>query len=201
MNEMERQIQEMETVLGDKVRRAFALAEEVHRPQKRKSGEPYIIHPVAVAYILFKMGADQDVICAALLHDTIEEAKEANGQERIDNKIYAEFGDQVLYLVQAVSKDGKILDKDKQQEAYFLQIQNAFEVDIFVFFIKVADLLHNLSTIFALSPERKARWIHELKYQYLPIFSEYFHRIPFHYHDMYHQMLNSIQELIDSNDT
>lgn len=187
----------MSTVLGDSVQEAYKLAEKLHKGQRRKSGEPYITHPVAVAKLLFDMGADRDIVCAALLHDVLEDGVKAPA---IEDRIHREFGDQVLYLVQALSKDSTIHDKVARQDVYLKQIEDAFDVDIFVFFIKVADLLHNMSTIVALDPERKKQWVEELKLQYLPLLSEYFHRIPLHYREMYHKMMDTIQAIIDSYD-
>src|SRR6185295_6177705 len=95
--------------------------------------------------------------------------------------IYTEFGDHVLFLVEAMSKDDSITDKIDQQKAYIEQIRRAFELDIFAFLIKIADVIHNMSTIDSLPEHRRQQWIHELRYQYLPLFSEYFHRIPLAY--------------------
>jgi GTP diphosphokinase / guanosine-3',5'-bis(diphosphate) 3'-diphosphatase len=182
-----RQIREMQQVLGPKVGAAYRLADELHKDEKRKSGEPYIIHPLAVATMLFDAGADTDVICAALLHDVLEDRE--NTQE-IANRIYGDFGDHVLYLVEAVSKDPAILDKIEQQHAYVDQIQRAFEADIFAFFI------NNMSTISALPAKRKAQWILELRTQYIPLFSEYFHRIPLAHRDVFRSMMEQIESIV-----
>ena len=191
-------IREMMNTLGPSVKDAYLLAARVHRGQKRRSGEPYITHPVAVSKILFDAGADEDVICAALLHDTLEECSNPVAREEIADQIYAHFGDQVLFLVEAVSKDTKIQNKTRQQSIHITQIEQAFAVDIFAFFIKVADLLHNLSTISSLPEERRKQWIHELKYQYLPLFSMYFHRIPLAYRDVYARLVESVSRMIAS---
>ncbi len=196
MSPIPKAVREMEHVLGKKVHDAYLFAEKIHRGEKRKSGEPYITHPVAVAKMLFDVGADIDVICAALLHDTLEDS---DGQrEEIANAIYAKFGDQVLYLVQAVSKDNAITDKVVQQEAYIEQIQRAFDSDIFAFFIKIADLIHNMSTIESLPKQRKQRWIEELRIQYLPLFSEYFHRIPLAHRTIFNRMMERIEKILSS---
>jgi len=188
-------VREMTGTLGPKVREAYLLAARIHQGEKRKSGEPYITHPLAVAKILFEAGADEDIVCAALLHDTLEYNDDA---ENVAGKIHAQFGDQVLYLVQAVSKDATISDKKQQQKQYVEQIRHALEVDIFAFFIKVADLLHNISTISGLTGKRREQWIHELKYQYLPIFSDCFHRVPLSYREMYYHMIEAIEQIISS---
>lgn len=169
-----RSITEMAHLLGDKVTEAYVYAEEIHRNEKRGSGEPYITHPVAVAKILFDAGADTDVVCAALLHDTLE----SGDRGVIADHIYANFGDQILYLVEAVSKDSDIHDKLTQQASYMAQIARSFDADTFVFMIKIADLIHNMSTIEGLPAQRKKLWIEELHTQYFPTFTSLFHRIP-----------------------
>jgi (p)ppGpp synthase/HD superfamily hydrolase len=188
-------VQEMQKRLGDKTRDAYLLAANVHAGQKRESGEEYITHPLAVAGLLFSSGADGDVVCAALLHDVLEEGLDP---EQIENDIHATFGDHMVYLVRAVSKDLRIDDGADRQEAYMEQITHAFELDISVFFIKIADLIHNLSTIMSLAPERKERWVRQLKYEYLPLFSDFYHRVPLAHREMYHRLLDAIQVLIDS---
>lgn len=190
-------IRQMQNRFGDKVHDAYDLAAAVHEGQKRKSGEPYITHPLAVAELLFSIGADQDVIYAALLHDALEEGE---NRMQIEHDIHSRFGDHVLYLVHAVSKDGRITDSLEKQSAYMEQITHALELDIFVFFIKVADLIHNMSTISALHPNMQAQWIRELKYDYMPLFAEFYHRIPTHYRDMYHHLLDAVQAVIDAYD-
>lgn len=191
-------IREMENSLGPSVVAAYKMAERIHRGEKRKSGEPYITHPVAVAKILFEAGADADVICAALLHDALEDS---GNEEELANEIYTTFGDQVLYLVQAVSKDSRITDKTKQQAAYMEQIERAFKIDIFAFFIKIADLLHNMNTIASLPEERRQLWIHELKFQYIPLFSAYFHRIPIAHRSIFRSMMETVERTVYESDS
>ena len=188
------QLAEMQNTLGEKVRRASMLAKEVHQGQKRKTGEEYIVHPIAVAHKLFRIGADEDVVCAALLHDTLEDNPESH---RLRDQIYTEFGDHVLYLVEAVSKNGLISDKHRQQLEYIEQIRMAFELDIFVFFIKVADLMDNMQTVGSLNRKRREQWVMELKYQYLPLFSEYFHRVPWAHREMYMRLLHDVEAMIE----
>ena len=190
-------IRKMQERLGDPVRNAYILATAAHAGQKRKSGEKYISHPLAVAEMLFLAGADADTVCAALLHDAFEQG--AN-RERIERDIHALLGDRVLFLVHAVSKDGRIADKGKQQSAYMEQIANAFQVDISAFFIKVADLIHNLRTVASLPGKTRGKWILELKYDYLPLLSEYFHRIPSHEREMYHSLLDDLLDVLAAHD-
>ncbi|MEQ1849860.1 MAG: HD domain-containing protein [Candidatus Peribacteraceae bacterium] len=183
-------IKEMAALHGEKVIDAYKFAAHAHKDEKRGSGEPYITHPVAVAKLLFGAGADIDVIIAALLHDTLESNE---SEQHIVDQIYALFGDQVLYLVQAVSKDCKITDKKVQQDEYMNQIERSFGVDISVFTIKIADLIHNLSTIDGLPIERKKRWIHELHTQYFPVFTGYFHRVPLGQQQLFMNLMDALE--------
>lgn len=198
MPRLPKNVQEMVAMHGSRIRDAYLLAARVHRDRRRSSGEPYITHPVSVARILFDAGADEDILCAALLHDTLEEFTDPQAREEIADQIYAHFGDQVLFLVEAVSKNTMIQNKARQQTMHVAQIEQAFAVDIFAFFIKIADLLHNLSTIDSLPRKRREQWIHELKYQYLPLFSTYFHRIPLAYRDIYSHLVASVEKLTGS---
>ncbi len=101
-------------------------------------------------------------------------------------------------MVKALSKDIEIEDKDEQYKDYLEQIKKAMEIDISVFLLKIADLIHNLSTLDALPKKRRERWVRELKESYLPLFSEYYHQISFHYHNMYMQLIEKLQELTDT---
>lgn len=188
-------ITKMEHALGGKITDAYRYAAKIHKGQKRKSGESYIMHPVAVAELLFSAGMDRDVVIAALLHDAIEDGED---KELISRHIQNYFGDHVLYLVHAVSKDGKIEDKFQQQEQYLVQIERAFELDVSVFFIKVADIIHNMMTISHLSVDQQSLWMHELLAEYLPLFSSYYHRIPLHEREKYHHLIDRIQSMADN---
>ena len=180
------------------ISKAFRIAKRVHKGQKRKSGEDYIIHPYEVAKILVKIDADEDLICAALLHDVIEEGKD---EEKISEEIINTFGNGIFFMVQAMSKDRMINNKDLQHKKYFEQIRQGMEIDVSVFLLKIADLLHNLKTLKSLPDKRKNRWIKELKETYLPLFSEYYHQISFHYHNIYINLINALQELIEEYDS
>lgn len=129
----------------DKITRAYLLAEKAHSGQKRISGEDYIIHPISVAVIVADLQLDTDSICAALLHDTIEDT-----QGRVDLVLVKkEFGQQVADLVDGVTKLIHIPFETKQDES----IENlrkmflAMSKDIRVIFIKLADRLHNMRTL------------------------------------------------------
>lgn len=183
-------IQEIAALHGAKILEAYAFALDAHKHEKRGSGEPYITHPVAVAKLLFDAGADIDVIVAALLHDTLETH---DGGQHVSDQIFAMFGDQVLYLVQAVSKDGEITDKAIQQQEYMKQMERSFSIDISVFMIKIADLIHNLSTIGGLPMERKSRWVHELYTQYFPTFTSFFHRVPLGQRELFMSLMDTLE--------
>lgn len=129
----------------DKITRAYLLAEKAHSGQKRISGEDYIIHPISVAVIVADLQLDTDSICAALLHDTIEDT-----QGRVDLVLVKkEFSQQVADLVDGVTKLIHIPFETKQDES----IENlrkmflAMSKDIRVIFIKLADRLHNMRTL------------------------------------------------------
>ncbi len=177
-----------------RISKAYEYAEKIHENQKRKSGEPYIIHPVEVARIILQAGGDENMIIAALLHDVIEDGEDP---EKVGNEVYHQFGGDVFYLVQSLSKDGNHQDKKSRDKAFFDQIKKALETDVSVFFIKMSDLIHNMGTLSALAPEKQEKWINELKNNYLPYFSEYFHKISFHYHPIYHRLMEELEKIIE----
>jgi len=150
-----------------------------------------------VAEIILDMGGDEAMICAALLHDAIEESDDPKAMAE---EIQKEFGPSVYFLIESLSKDDSIKDKVEQQEAYFQQITEALKLDTSVFFLKMADLIHNMQTIDGLPPERRERWITELKDFYLPLLSEQFHNISFHHHDMYLNLINRLESVIHEYD-
>ena len=177
--------------------KACELADQVHKKQKRKSGEPFVVHPIAVAEIILEMGGDETMICAALLHDAIEESADPQSMTKTIQK---EFGPGVHFLIESLSKDDRIQDKIEQQAAYFKQITEALKLDTSVFFLKMADLIHNMQTIDGLPPDRREKWITELKEVYLPLLSEQFHTVSFHYHDMYLNLINRLESVIHEYD-
>ena len=152
--------------------------------------------PVEVAKIIIRIGGDENMICAALLHDTIEDG---DNPEKIENDIYHKFGGDVFFMVKAVSKDNKLGKGNKNlcDKEYFRQIKKAAESDVSVFLIKMADLMHNMDTIFAFNPDKQQVWITTLKNSYIPFFSEYFHQISFHYHPIYHNMMEELHKIIE----
>ena len=134
-----------------KIRAAYECAAKAHEGQKRRNGEPYIIHPVAVAEIVVEMGLDTDSICAALLHDCIEDTE--FGYKEIENK----FGTPVAELVDGVTRLGMLrYSKEQEQFEDLRKMFLAMAKDIRVILIKLADRLHNART-FQFLPERKQR--------------------------------------------
>ncbi|WP_152353139.1 RelA/SpoT family protein [Brachybacterium subflavum] len=134
--------------------RAFAVAERAHQGQFRKSGDPYITHPVSVAMILAELGSPQEVLAAALLHDTVEDTDYSLDQLRGD------FGDEIALLVDGVTKLDKVTYGDAAQAETVRKMIVAMSRDIRVLLIKLADRLHNARTwryVPAASAERKAR--------------------------------------------
>ncbi|ALM54369.1 RelA/SpoT family protein [Halomonas huangheensis] len=135
------------------VRRAFYYAEQAHDGQRRRSGEPYVTHPLAVANILANMHMDHQSLMAAMLHDVIEDtgvSKEA---------LALQFGEPVAELVDGVSKLTQITFEDKAvaQAENFQKMVMAMSRDIRVIIVKLADRLHNMRTLGALRPDKKRR--------------------------------------------
>lgn len=126
-----------------KIVSAYEFAAKAHANQFRSSGEPYITHPVAVSYILLELGMDTDTICAAMLHDVVEDTDATLEQLR---KL---FGQDVAMLVDGVTKLGKIplFTKEEQQAENVRKILLAMSQDIRVIIIKLCDRLHNMRTL------------------------------------------------------
>lgn len=138
----------------NRIKKAFEIADESHKDQKRRSGEPYIIHPVAVAKILADMGMDADSICAALLHDVVEDT------EKTAEDIRQMFGADVELLVEGVTKLGQIplsASKEEEQSENIRKMFLAMSRDIRVIIIKLADRVHNMRTL-KFMPEEKQRY-------------------------------------------
>ncbi|MEJ5868753.1 bifunctional (p)ppGpp synthetase/guanosine-3',5'-bis(diphosphate) 3'-pyrophosphohydrolase [Pseudokineococcus sp. 5B2Z-1] len=136
------------------VERAYVVAEKAHRGQRRKSGDAYITHPVAVTTILADLGMTAPTLAAALLHDTVEDTAYSLAQLR------EEFGDEVAMLVDGVTKLDKVQYGDAAQAETVRKMVVAMARDIRVLVIKLADRLHNARTwkyVSAASAERKAR--------------------------------------------
>jgi GTP pyrophosphokinase len=158
-----------------RIRAAYYLAEQAHSGQVRGSGEPYITHPLAVAEILVDLGMDDDSICAALLHDVLEDCPNASAEA-----IARTFGDEVLALVEGVTKlDVKPPADSSARERAAAETTRTAETlrkmllamakDIRVMVIKLADRLHNMKTLDGLPPEKRSRIANETLDIYAPL--------------------------------
>ena len=125
------------------IKKAYEYAKTLHEGQYRQSGEPYIIHPLNVAYILAEMHADRDTVCAGLLHDTIEDTKTTK------EDIAHDFNQEIANLVDGVTKLAKMnfSTKEEQNSANTRKIITGITNDVRIIIIKLADRLHNMRTI------------------------------------------------------
>ncbi|MGB0224823.1 MAG: RelA/SpoT family protein, partial [Marinobacterium sp.] len=148
-----------------KVRRAYFYAEQAHDGQRRKSGEPYVTHPLAVASVLAEMHMDRDCLIAAMLHDVIEDTE-------IDfDGISGQFGETVARVVDGVSKltHLEFESKAEAQAENFQKMVLAMAEDIRVIIVKLADRLHNMRTLGAMRPDKQRRIAKETLDIYAPI--------------------------------
>jgi len=154
------------------LRQAYLVARDAHEGQTRSSGEPYIIHPIAVARILAEMRLDYETLMAALLHDVIEDT------EVTKDDLASRFGSTVAELVDGVSKLDKLKFRDRKeaQAENFRKMIMAMAHDIRVILIKLADRTHNMRTLGALRPDKRRRIARET----LEIFSPLAHRLGIH---------------------
>ncbi|MBQ7369053.1 MAG: bifunctional (p)ppGpp synthetase/guanosine-3',5'-bis(diphosphate) 3'-pyrophosphohydrolase [Clostridia bacterium] len=150
---------------SEKLYKAFEFAQTAHAGQKRASGEPYFIHPCAVANILIDLGLDEATVAAALLHDVIEDTP-VTAEE-----IETAFGKEVLALVDGVTKLEKIVFKSQEDAdaENFRKIFVAMAKDVRVIIIKLADRLHNMRSLNFLSHERQQRMASETLDIYAPL--------------------------------
>ena len=148
-----------------KVQRAYQFSAKAHEGQKRKSGEPYIHHPLEVAYILGEMHMDHQTLMAAILHDVIEDTPTAK------KVITRRFGKGVAEIVDGVSKLDKIeFESVEEAQAHnFRKMLMAMSNDIRVILVKLADRLHNMRTLEALKPAKRRRIAKETLEVYAPI--------------------------------
>lgn len=149
----------------DAIQEAFELAHKAHAEQIRATGEPYIIHPLSVAYILAELEMDVQGIIAALLHDVVEDT------EYTLEDIRMMFGDDVAFLVDGVTKLSQFHYKDKedQQLENFRKMFLAMAKDIRVVVIKLADRLHNMRTLGVFRREKQQRIARETLEIYAPL--------------------------------
>ena len=151
----------------EKIKNAFLYAKELHAGQFRLSGEPYVCHPVAVAEIVAQLGLDTDSICAALLHDTVEDCSEKTNLEILAKM----FGKDVAMLVDGLTKiiQVQLADKEEAQIENIRKMLLAMNKDIRVIFIKLCDRLHNMRTLSAKREERQRAISLETMYIYAPL--------------------------------
>lgn len=149
------------------IKKAYLRAEKMHEGQFRKSGEPYLIHPMAVAKILAEIGMDEDTIAAGLLHDVVEDTPYTL------EDLKAEFGEDIMILVDGVTKLGSIVfeSKEEKQAENLRKMFLAMSKDIRVLVIKLADRLHNLRTINYMSEHKIIEKCKETLEIYAPLAS------------------------------
>src|SRR5690242_7112229 len=149
----------------DAINRAYVFAARMHQGQLRKSGDPYFIHPVGVADIIAHMRLDTASVCAALLHDVIEDTPATS------EDLAREFGTEVAFLVEGVTKLGKVnfgSREDREAES-FRKMLLAMSRDIRVLLVKLADRLDNMRTLQHMSIESQERIARETLEVYAPL--------------------------------
>ena len=148
------------------IERAYQVARDAHKDQKRKSGEPYIIHPLCVAIILADLELDRETIASGLLHDVIEDT--ILTREEVEK----EFGPSVALIVDGVTKLGQLsyeADKIEEQAENLRKMFLAMARDIRVILVKLADRLHNMRTLKYMKPEKQKEKARETIDIYSPI--------------------------------
>lgn len=143
---------------------AYEFAYNAHKEQRRKSGEPYIIHPISVALIAAKeLMLDTNSVTASFLHDIVEDTPYT-----IDD-IRERFGDDVAFLVDAVTKRKKSKYKFSKQVDNYQQLLSSMQFDIRALMVKIADRLHNMRTLSSMRPDKQMKIAGETDYFYAPL--------------------------------
>ncbi len=150
-----------------KIVKAYEYAAELHEGQYRVSGDPYIVHPISVAEIVVSLGLDTDSICAAFLHDTVEDCGEKTSLEDIKHM----FGADVALLVDGLTKmkDMNIVDKEEANIENIRKMLLAMAKDIRVIFVKLCDRMHNMRTLDAKREEKQRATALETMHVYAPL--------------------------------
>lgn len=144
--------------------RAYELANYSHRYQRRKSGEPYMYHPIAVAHICAEeIGLGPTAICVALLHDVVEDTPVTLSDIRTD------FGDRIAQMVGGLTKLDSAYQNESQQAANFKKVLSTLIVDVRIVLIKMADRLHNMRTIKSMPEHKQFKIAAETSYVYAPL--------------------------------
>src|SRR5262249_24838723 len=156
----------------ERVQEAFVFACRHHAAQRRKSGEEFIVHPVGVARICASMRLDTETLCAALLHDTVEDTPASVEEVR------AGFGDEIASIVDGVTKLTGISfqSRDEAQASNYRKMMVAMATDVRVILIKLADRLHNMRTIEAMPKQKQIEKARET----LEIYAPLAHRLGIH---------------------
>lgn len=151
----------------EKIKSAFLYAKELHEGQMRLSGEPYIMHPISVAEIVANLGLDTDSVCAAFLHDTVEDCPDKTNLDEITRL----FGSDVALLVDGVTKI-KSINVEEKEEAQIESIRKmllAMSKDIRVIFIKLCDRVHNMRTLYVKKDAKRRATALETMHVYAPL--------------------------------
>ena len=153
----------------EKIKKAYEVAAKAHEGQLRQSGDPYISHPVSVAIILVDLGMDTDCLCAALLHDVVEDTDVTLGT------LSRQFGEDVAVMVNGVTKLGQVplVTKEEQQAENIRKMLLAMNEDVRVIIIKLADRLHNMRTLDFKSDSRRR----EISLETMEIYAPIAHRL------------------------
>ena len=136
---------------SDSIERAYRRAERLHEGQTRKSGDAFITHPLAVTTILAELGMTEATLCAALLHDTVEDT------DYTLRELTHEFGEEVALLVDGCTKLDKVKFGESAKSETIRKMVVAMSRDIRVLVIKLADRLHNMRTLHYLRPDKQSR--------------------------------------------
>ena len=170
--EIDRGVEELLTLLSrridsedvNRIHAAYEFAKEAHKEQRRKSGESYIMHPLAVARVVAEeLGLGADPIIAAFLHDVVEDT------EYTIEDIRDKFGDDVAFLVNVVTKRKKKHYESSKQIDNYKQMLDSLQYDIRALLIKLADRLHNMRTLNSMRPDKQMKIAGETDYFYAPL--------------------------------